>query len=217
MPAIEIDFEWPVDDAGYEVVTPEGPRPSFVIMGTGSSTLPPQIRRKGRGRARRHRPLEINPVLFRQFAELGDDPKAFVEFASGFGLLFHHEDGEGDSVSDWRDEVKKMKTACRLWGQHSKTLFSDKYLHQGLATISAVLRPAPPDGRPVLKLVPHSLRSAMWLQFAQFVSSDRKLRACDRCGAWFEVGSGGKRVTSRFCSDRHRDEFHNAEKRGSRK
>ena len=58
-------------------------------------------------------------------------------------------------------------------------------------------------GQQVLQVVPLTLLSATWLQFAQAIAGNREQRACKECGAWFEVSSRDDGRTARrlFCSD----------------
>jgi len=49
-----------------------------------------------------------------------------------------------------------------------------------------------------LKLVPTSLISALWLQFAIGVEGDRQYRQCETCHVWFEVGVHA-REDAKFC------------------
>jgi hypothetical protein len=58
-------------------------------------------------------------------------------------------------------------------------------------------------GRRVLRVVPHTLLAAMWLQFAQTVDGAIQHRACKECGTWFEISTGEKgfRINRQFCSD----------------
>jgi hypothetical protein len=66
------------------------------------------------------------------------------------------------------------------------------------------LRYDPDRGRRVLQIIPESLLSAMWLQFARWIDGDRKFRRCKECGEWFEISTKGDgfRVNREFCSDR---------------
>jgi hypothetical protein len=54
-----------------------------------------------------------------------------------------------------------------------------------------------------IRLVPHGLRGALWLQLARAIEGDRIQRRCPGCQEWFQISieSGGKRVDARYCSD----------------
>jgi hypothetical protein len=56
----------------------------------------------------------------------------------------------------------------------------------------------------VIQIIPDSLLSAMWLQFAQAVEGNKDYRSCKECGRWFELSSrqADHRTKRReFCSD----------------
>ena len=55
----------------------------------------------------------------------------------------------------------------------------------------------PETNQVVKSFMPHNLIGAMWLQFANYVSSDKKNVQCEYCGSWFEP----KRKTKKYCSD----------------
>jgi hypothetical protein len=58
-------------------------------------------------------------------------------------------------------------------------------------------------GQQVLQVVPATLLSAAWLQFAQAIAGNRQHRTCKECGGWFEVSVRDEGRTARrlFCSD----------------
>jgi hypothetical protein len=58
--------------------------------------------------------------------------------------------------------------------------------------------------RPALRFAALTLRSAVWLQFADAVSSDRTFSRCRECGRWFEVAPDAARTHRRFCSNKCR-------------
>jgi hypothetical protein len=58
-----------------------------------------------------------------------------------------------------------------------------------------------PDYHERVVLSPPNLLSAMWLQFAQAVTSEFELYPCDACGQYFQRGPGGRRADSATCSD----------------
>ena len=61
-----------------------------------------------------------------------------------------------------------------------------------------------PDYHQRLIFVPSNLLAAMWLQFAQAVTGEFKLKRCEQCGEYFPVGPGGKRADAETCGDRCR-------------
>jgi hypothetical protein len=60
-----------------------------------------------------------------------------------------------------------------------------------------------PDGKLSLRLEPPTLLSALWFQFAQAVTGDKRFRECRVCGTWFSLApEGGERKARQvFCSD----------------
>lgn len=58
-----------------------------------------------------------------------------------------------------------------------------------------------PDYLQRLIFVPPNLLGAMWLQFAQAVTGELELYACDACGKFFQRGPGGRRADATTCSD----------------
>jgi hypothetical protein len=56
----------------------------------------------------------------------------------------------------------------------------------------------------VLRIVPHNLLGAMWLQLAEAIDGRKKYRTCKECGTWFEISAkqSDHRTARRvFCSD----------------
>jgi hypothetical protein len=58
-------------------------------------------------------------------------------------------------------------------------------------------------GHHATELVPDSLLSALWLQFALAIAEDKRFRRCKQCGRWFQVYQDEDRRTARkeFCQD----------------
>jgi len=51
-------------------------------------------------------------------------------------------------------------------------------------------------------LIPTSLISALWVQFAFAVGENHSYRTCASCGKWFQVGPGGDmRADAKYCSN----------------
>jgi hypothetical protein len=65
-------------------------------------------------------------------------------------------------------------------------------------------QPLKPDAHMRIAFVPSNLLAAMWLQFAQAVTGEYKLRTCKGCLAYFQVGPGGKRADADTCSPKCR-------------
>lgn len=63
------------------------------------------------------------------------------------------------------------------------------------------LLPVPDTNDFMLRLVPDSLVTAMWLQFAQAISSAHEYGQCDVCEKWFVASEGKGKPKRRYCSD----------------
>jgi hypothetical protein len=61
-----------------------------------------------------------------------------------------------------------------------------------------------PDHHQRLVFQPTNLLAAMWLQFARAVTEEYRLRICEGCGEYFQVGKGARRMHARTCGDRCR-------------
>ncbi len=215
MSTIAIRFEWPIDTKGYRYVEPPDETEKSGGHHKTRSTLltgkPAALIQPVGGKVRWERPLDYHKTLFKQFSELDGTPESCVKFANTFGPLINPDTAlRGDTLAFWQEEIKKMKNAIELWEKNNRAVFQLDHVGKQLANLSAVLFPGEPDGRPVLNIIPNSLRSALWLQFAQWVSSDHEIRTCAWCGTWFETGPGtGRRGGARFCSGKHRANYHN--------
>ncbi len=69
------------------------------------------------------------------------------------------------------------------------------------ARVSPRLEESAPATRPQIRLVPHGLIGALWLQLAQSIDGDRDYRRCSECLTWFEIAPGSGREDKRYCSN----------------
>jgi len=201
-----IDFDWYVDDGGYELV-PEKPPPEGERVHLLSGT-PAHILRCG-GPLRRYRPLEIHHQLYIELAQADPTPEGCVEFASKFGYLGHsgrnddHEDlvgPGGESPVLWIENIKDLQNAVELW---KAGILEDGWATRGewkIANIDAVMKPAPPDGALRIHFRPRSLIGAIHLQLAQAATSGADVGTCEHCGLWFEMGPNGRKRGAKTCS-----------------
>jgi hypothetical protein len=162
------------------------------------------------GRSVPFNPLAASDGLFMEFAELNGSQEAILGFASRYGLL---DDAGFDGIDDWRCNIKYMREAVDAWHQARTSgayrgvveLFGQQLRatsHVHLIEFFGVELPA-------LRIVPESLISALWLQFAQAVTSKLSLQRCAVCTTWFAFGTGtGRRRSKQFCSDRCRKAAH---------
>ncbi len=68
-----------------------------------------------------------------------------------------------------------------------------------------------------LFIVPQSLISAMWLQFAKAVDGNRDYRRCSQCQRWFELGGGVIRSDATYCSNACRQRRYRRERQQQHK
>jgi hypothetical protein len=158
-------------------------------------------------------PLEINPGLFVDFAGTAQTPEGVKSFADKYGQI----QGVHGPVSfePWYREIKIMKNAVRGWEKGKRegslrkwvnnfnTIYPELFDDKGRASASVCLQNTDDPLLPTFRMVPHDLLSAMWLQFAQQVSSSTGLRLCKLCSTWFVFGTGtGRRKSAHYCSPR---------------
>ena len=158
-------------------------------------------------------PLELNPGLFIDFARTAPTPQGVKSFADNYGQI----QGVHGPVrfEPWFREIKIMKNAVqgwqkgkedgslRSWVDNFNRTYPELFDDKGRASMSVCLENTDDPLRPILRMVPHDLLSAMWLQFAQQVSASTGLRLCKWCSTWFVFGAGtGRRKSGHYCSPR---------------
>jgi hypothetical protein len=222
MPEIKINFDWVVDDAGYDFV-PANPSEGDVPRG--------RIVRRG-GNLRLISPISLHKSLFMEFSCLAETPEACIDFANRFGMMEYpdvffsenpqsflgNKDKIGEEFDIWVVAIRQLRW---LVEEHSIGLSLGTVLDD-IGTRTSVyvnLVHDPHDGLIKLNLTPGTLDQALILQFFQAATSGRDHIQCasPRCGKWFEVGPGGKRRGAKTCSDRCRYDLNNiarAEKHG---
>ena len=152
-----------------------------------------------------------------------------------FGLATHHAEGIQVYASDMRRAVDLWNVSksdgryerlsrhfnLGFWRQREEisddaSSTNEDFDHEPYATMYPMLRQrADGQGPPFLSIVPESLDSALWLQFAQAVSSNTQLRRCAVCPTWFSYGTGtGRRKSAHYCSDKCRKAAHRRQKAG---
>jgi hypothetical protein len=177
------------DDRGVAFNNPNAPHEIMLVPIDRSGTLDPI------------RPLDI-VGLFNIFGDTEPTQPGIQDFANRYGLLssFFFPYEMSMELSDWVDEISKMRDAIILW---------DRYLNQDGANADQLakliqanltgLRTFPEvgeDGKIQFLLKPWSLLNAIWLQFSQAVE-DGNWRNCERCNTRFQF----KRKSKRWCSD----------------
>ncbi len=173
------------------------------------------------------RPLEQNPAIFREFAELSLQPEEIRKFADQYGLLSKPAGGPSQ-VENWYRQIKEMRNAIRglekSTERGSLRAWADRFnkeIYRGSGpdrrvSMSAKLRRTDEPLRPTLHVVPDDLISAMWLRLAQHVSSSERMQSCNLCSKWFVFGTGtGRRSSAQYCSDRCRKAFNKRQRRSA--
>ncbi len=111
----------------------------------------------------------------------------------------------------WEWAIEQMRQAVQLWdrikagnpavnaiGKLEKLV--DGHLNEARVTASFEISRKPPF-QPALHLVPTTLHGALWLQLAQALANNKKFRACDVCGRWFELSPKTARTDKQHCTD----------------
>ena len=222
MAELDEGFAWRVCDAGYEVVTVEAPKPKKTRgrgmppatsnLGLGEPVPGVRIRPKGK-RFRTKYPLQFNTSLYRDFAALDGSAEACVDFANKVGLLTCEADAEGEPLSLWQGQIKKMQRAIERWLTDPLTLGVNEKGEIKVGDLVAVLRPTPPDGKLAMRVGPRHLLGGMELQLGAAVGKGHELKHCKQCNQLFEIGPGAKRSHAEFCTPKCQTDFNNAKKR----
>jgi hypothetical protein len=211
----EIDLEWPVASR-YVMGAAKEPRGDRAIFVADGATL--TLRR----------PFDENPTLFAEFAALDGSEQSCLQFAHKYGTLMADprndilDPGLLESLRLWRERIKYIQDIiqyCKLARDRPAEAFrqfgkQDIELSGGLtAYLSTVRRTAPPT----LTIRCKSFSGALDLQAVQSILDGREVYKCIECSKLFEVGAGGRRSQSKFCSIRCKDTFHNRSKAEARR
>ncbi len=220
------DFEWYLDQHGYEAVSaeklPEGMERPILENPPKTGWV---LRRKG-GPLRRYRPLEEHPGLFRRFAYLPEEPQAILDFANEFGILGvgltePPEDPDWEELSLWwLTHIRGLRFAVEAIDTGDAALMASTFNdYVGPKTAAMTARIEAVHGkRSRLQVTPTTLLSAMWFQVAGELTDGIRFKKCKWCPAWFPYGPRtGHRETKVFCSDRCRKAWNrDKEKEGRR-
>jgi hypothetical protein len=215
----EIDLQWPVASR-YVVqrantLKGEGDRSIFVPRDATIKLC---------------RPLDQNPSLYAQFANLDGSEKACLKFAENYGTLIFKPGsirwptssiGEFETLGEWRSSIKWIRDtirrcelsrdnpqeAFRQFGKRDKTLFGVKLT----LSVKSAHSPATVDAGP------ENLFAALELQAIQSILGGRRSHQCIECTNWLEIGAGARRSLAKFCSTRCKDSYHNRLKAQARR
>ena len=164
----------------------------------------------GRKKYIKHKPLENNLVIFKEFSEIDGSLKSMLLFANKYGLPI----GQMDNLYFLDNYISEFRKKVERWEYFKQHGNIDEFLdwYNGLSELELsntilekILKKSPDGSRPALYIRPEDLYSAMDLQFAQAITTDAQLCRCAVCPSWFSYGAGtGRRKSSHYCSDRCR-------------
>lgn len=212
---MEIDFEWPVSAAGYEITETtkekESRRGTTLLTGEDSR---PGMRANG-PEVKIIRPFDHHPVLFTEFAKLDGSKGQCIQFANHYGMLglwtglgrSTTNEGYKESLADWVDAIADMQEWVRRL-ENSEKVFLTEFK---VTRLDVIARPV--AGRLTMVYAPRSLIGAMHLQLVQQAISGRPVRTCEWCHTMFEP----PRSDARFCSAQCRTNFHNHKRKAAAK
>jgi hypothetical protein len=222
MPKFSIDLDWQIDAKGYSLF--ENGKWGWSIVRNG-------------GKLETKRPFEKIDNHFKLFAAVRTR-EDLLKFVNTHGLL-EDSDPYGSSVMRFNDKTGKLdpNPVGEIEGEKvDGSLEQAKFFRAillakesgrnvprsiGLAVAEEVTAEAvgeiylARDNRRGVKFVfrATSLMNGIWIQLTQSILGDVKIRSCEFCGAFFDVGVGtDRRAGARFCSKLHQIEF-NSRKR----
>jgi len=106
-----------------------------------------------------------------------------------------HADIPGSGFSRFERKDVLLPAKCALQMEINKRIAE----HPTVPRLSWT--PDTPNRNQRLVFTPPNLLGAMWLQFAQAVTGEFELYACEWCGNFFQRGPGGRRADATTCSD----------------
>jgi hypothetical protein len=209
----EIDLPW--DVASRHVLRPvTTPKRDFAISPAEGAAI---IRR---------RPLEDNPSLYAEFAELDGSKQSCLQFAQKYGLLIiepptHLDPGKLETLSLWRDRIEAVRDIIQRCGlsrtdpaEAFRQFAKEDVLVGGVDLYLSVKSPKSPAS---LDVRATTLLHGIRLQAVQSILGGRRSMQCIECSKWFEIGVGARRALSKFCSTHCKDNYHNRLKTLKRK
>jgi hypothetical protein len=206
-------FEWPVDQAGYDLNFDEADR-HWIIQARG-------------GPPRYYRPMELEG-LWRRFADQcidvhgSDDGDGILAFVSEFGLLARKATRptilvpppvRGRPEADDNEPVPLIATTAALirkiaeqYDAGNRGTAAELFNDYGRPDLTAGIAGPNRAGRFEIALVPYDLRAALLQQTAETITGNYEWRHCrnEGCPVWFRIGVGGKTKRREFCSTRCR-------------
>ncbi|MGH7089593.1 MAG: hypothetical protein ACREE4_22090 [Stellaceae bacterium] len=200
------DFEWPVDQSGYEWT--ERPERSYVptvlsspriSSGIATVTRPADwIFRPRGGRLRYRRPLAVAPHLFREFAACSNR-EAIGRFIDEWGMLDGEEFGY---LSGYLARARNLQIMLFALSETLGRNYAGPLLdYIGSPRFHASIKDyqtSPPE----MFLSPVDLYNAMLWQLRQTATERVEIRQCKNCGNPIFVGEGHRDARTEFCGHR---------------
>jgi len=214
MPTLQIDFTLTRDKRGYRIVPKEplSPRRSGQsnldrILAAKASNVADRIIGNG-GPLVPYKPLHKVPDLFKIFAKIPRTADGVLSFVNTYGHFTNAGIfcGSGDMVPAVLEQAENMAKRLDRLSSSRPSLGPDIPITKLYGFVVADRA----SGGIALKLVPATLRDALWLQLAIALADGTKIRKCrfELCDEWFRAGAGtDRRADAEFCSDEHRKRF----------
>lgn len=131
------------------------------------------------------------------------------------------------SFQEWEAAILRMRRAVEVWDQvrNTKTVNAksinelQEIVDRQLDHVRVVTRfeiGPPRTHQPAMHVVPSTLAGAMWLQLVQAIVANKKFRACETCGRWFELSPATARKSKHYCDDACRSRAYRARKERAR-
>lgn len=181
-----------------------GPYPDDLLNGYGTDEIEsPIMRPLATNSYATKEPLRLphdqEPLCFK-FAGLSGSEESFLDFASGYGSLLLPSKAEAkiwlpqpETLSFWQIEHEKAKEAVLLWNTSSSqqlqalkslAILINDQLHTYKVYPMLIL-----DAKNRFKqsFVPSNVIAAIWMQFLQIFTGERKYKQCELCGLWADV------------------------------
>lgn len=113
-----------------------------------------------------------------------------------------------ETMSLWTSEIEAMRAACDLWEQVAEGRADPNLTAQVTEAIDNGCRERvqkrfgydPRSRKALWTYTPVDLLGAMWLQFADAASGNKRTRRCSVCDRWFLVAAGAGRTDKEHCS-----------------
>jgi hypothetical protein len=213
-------FEWPVDQAGYEIehVEPREVDGDSVLLGLPQGVRPhwsePGLLSAGKfaydvirpcgGPLRYYRPLTEHPDLWRRFANISLSFEGVLGFVREFGLLSSEDYSMHDPGQILRTAARMLQIATKFDNQDRAA--AAELLHTDLPVVTEILFWNDQRAQTETRFVPIDLRSALLHQATDAIAGNVQWRRCRNfgCPHWFRLGRGGVTARREFCSDRCR-------------